>query len=325
MAVNVSVYDLQQEQNATSPGDSKTVAVDIKQVVPIGYEGDEQWVVTVTTSAYSIDFSYPFGDGSYTDRLAIDDVYILAEKAGWAKSSGLIDLTKFDFYAGNNTLNIKIDGDTSWRSVTIPTGSGVSGDWTADELEDGIREIAQNGGADEGNLGYLNASVVYEDGRFKIVSGSVAEEYADTSVLVEATSNMAQYLGFDKGISSYLLSQSAYEPKESTVAAGGYTTPTIYVDLASSLEWSTGDAFVITEGGDSPTYEYFIGVSGTSTRIYVQSLDNTYLDSNYDPGDKIQKLRYQDPEAIPTPWHQDVDSIVRWGIKTVANQIDFGQ
>ena len=144
-------------------------------------------------------------------------------------------------------------------------------------------------------------------------------------MLVKATDQAAIYLGFDKGISSYLLSQSAYEPKESTVHSGGYTTPTIYIDLASSLTWSTGDAFAITEGGDNPQYEYFIGVSGTATRIYVQSLDQTYLDSNYDPGDKIQLLRYQDPEAVPTPWHQNMDSIVRWGIKTVANQIDFGQ
>ena len=141
MAVNVSVYDLQQEQNATSPGDSKTVAVDIRQVTPIGYEGDEQWVVSVTTSAYSIDFSYPFGDENYTTRLSVDDVYILDQKAGWAKSSGLIDLTKFDFSGANNTLNVKIDGDTSWRSITIPTGSGVSADWTADQIEAGIRDV----------------------------------------------------------------------------------------------------------------------------------------------------------------------------------------
>jgi len=312
MAVNVQVYDL-----IDYPDNNKTVTIDIKQVTPIGFEGDEQWVLSVTTTAYATDYESPYSDL----RLSIQDVFIMDQTTGWAKSSGLLDTTKFTITGSNNVLSLKIDGDVSWRSVTVASGT-YQADSLGDAIELGIRALAAPEAAAEGDLGYLNASVEYDNGRFKIVSGSMSETAA---VVVDATSTLGIEVGFDKGITSLLLSTADYEPKESSVATGGYTTPEIYIDLASAVSWSTGDAFAITEGGNNPSYEYFIGVSGTSTRIYVQTLDNTYLDSNYSAGDKIQKLRYQDPEAIPTPWYQDVDAIVRWGIKTQANQIDFEQ
>jgi hypothetical protein len=315
MSVNVSVYDLE-----TYPDNNKTVTVDIKQVTPIGYEGDEQWVLSVTTTAYSQDFI----DNNGTTRLSISDVYILDQKAGWAKSSGLISANKFDFTGSDNQIKVKIDGDTSWRTVTLATGSGISADTVAARLETGIRAYGAPGAAMSGDLGYLNASVEYEDGYFKIVSGSVDSSYSDTVVKVDATSTAATKLGFDLGIDTALLSLAAYEPKETTVAST-YTSPAASLVMTDSLSWSAGDAFAITAGGNSPAYEYFVVVSGTGSTVFVRSDAGDFLSGSYSVGDKIQKLRYQDPKAVPTPWYQDIDTIVRWGVKTQANQIDFSQ
>jgi hypothetical protein len=67
MAVNVTVYDLE-----NYPDNSKTVTVDQKTVVPLGYDGDEQWVLSFTTTAYS----------DNTARTAIQDIYVTEMKAG---------------------------------------------------------------------------------------------------------------------------------------------------------------------------------------------------------------------------------------------------
>ena len=94
MAVNVQVYDL-----TNYPDNNKTVTVDIKQVTPIGYEGDEQWVVTATTTAYS----------DIAARTAISDIFILEMKGGWAKSSGLV--TSPFTITTDNKFRIRMDAD----------------------------------------------------------------------------------------------------------------------------------------------------------------------------------------------------------------------
>ena len=61
MARNVTVYDLD-----NYPDNSKTVTCDQQSIVPIGYGGDEQWVLSFVTSAYS----------DNTNNTAIQDIYV---------------------------------------------------------------------------------------------------------------------------------------------------------------------------------------------------------------------------------------------------------
>ena len=75
MAVNVTVYDLD-----NYPDNSKTVTVNHSTLVPIGYEGDEQCVLSFTTTAYS----------DNTNTTSIQDIYVRETRAGWCKSSGLV-------------------------------------------------------------------------------------------------------------------------------------------------------------------------------------------------------------------------------------------
>ena len=103
MAVNVNVYDL-----TNYPDNNKTVTIDIKQVTPIGYEGDEQWVISATTTAYS----------NIAARTVIQDIYLTDIKGGWAKSSGF-ESEPFTLTASTNTLLIRLDND-------VPTETGIS-------------------------------------------------------------------------------------------------------------------------------------------------------------------------------------------------------
>ena len=61
MATSVTVYDLE-----NYPDNSKSMTLDHKAVVPVGEEGDEKWVLSFTTTAYS----------DNDDRTAISDLYI---------------------------------------------------------------------------------------------------------------------------------------------------------------------------------------------------------------------------------------------------------
>ena len=314
MAVNVSVYDL-----VNYPDNSKTVTVDIKQVTPIGYEGDEQWVISVVTSAYS----------DNTNRTAIQDVYIQSQRSGWLK--GMQASGPFVIASGTNgAFEIKIDSDSTWRHIDIAPGT-YSGDALADYLEEQIRALEVHVSATY-ELAYMNMSVEYTDGRFQFVSGSVSEHFTGTnksSVTINSgsldygTGNCANYLGLDFPMSSEGL--AAFEAKEGRVASGGYSAGAATLNV-EDYTWDattfSGSVFAITS--DNSTWEYFICTGGTAAALSVTGAGGTGLDASYSQYDKVIMFDGpQDPQATPTPWHSEVDSVVRWGVKTIANQIDY--
>jgi hypothetical protein len=166
MALNIDTQDID-----AYPGTVKRVTVDQSQIVPIGFEGDEQFVVTIGTSAYS----------DNTLRTAIQDLYVTDFIAGWCKSSGFAGSSgKYSLDATHNTIRVKMDatvsgvGQTGYYPITLDwDDSARSGELVAQDMEDKIRAVTCSG-ADAGyQLAYTNASVEYKNGKFWIVSGSI--------------------------------------------------------------------------------------------------------------------------------------------------------
>jgi hypothetical protein len=329
MAVNVQVYDLQ-----NYPDNNKTVTVDIKQVTPIGYEGDEQWVVSATTTAYS----------DIAARTAISDIFILEMKGGWAKSSGL-KTSPFDIDPNSNGnfwfkldadsptptgTDIKEGGSENWWQITLTSSGIVSGDDIAVDMENLIRALADHADMDATYaLSYMNASVEFSEDKFKIISGSISESYTgatQSAVHVYGgfpTDGVNETLGFDIPISSYdVATDLASFVKESKVATGNYTAgnPTLNTDFSGSTT-ASGYAFYIDDGINN---EYFLCIGGTADTMSVYTaVAGASLENSYDAGAKVQKIAWQDPDVAPINYYQDVDASVRWSIKSLANQIDY--
>jgi len=318
MAVSVSVYDL-----VNYPDNNKTVTVDIKQVTPIGYEGDEQWVISCVTSAYS----------DNTARTAIQDIYVQNQRSGWLK--GMQASGPFTIASGTNGgFEIKLDADATWRHLDITPGN-YTGDDLADWLEDAIRALHVHVGSTY-ELAYMNMSVKYEDGRFQFVSGSVSQYYTGSNrsaVTINGGTlnapgpggqdNCARYLGLDFPMTSEGL--AAFEAKEGrldgSLAPGSTAIPV--KDYGWDATTFSGSVFALTT--DNTNWEYVICIGGSASSLAIYGADGSGgVIGTYADEDKIIMFDGpQDPSALPTPWHEEIDSIVRWGIKSISNQIDF--
>jgi hypothetical protein len=312
---NVTVYDLE-----NYPDNGKTVTVALASVVPVGAEGDERWVISSSTTGYS----------DITNRTAIQDVYIRDIKAGWAKSSGLKGST-FTISGTNRTLGVKMDAITNTYYITLTQGTNLSGDAIADDMETQIRAIPDGGAwnsSDSGyELSYKNASVDFTNNRFTVVAGSMGSYYTGanrTAVVITASGADTAYtdLGFSLGNTSQTM--AGLVPKE--VALGtSYTTDTSPMTIGAGTGVVEGSALYITDGTNS---DYFIAISGTTDTSVVVATAATHnytgVAHSYTAGAaKVQVLQYGDPESVPVPYYTNVDSLVRFGIKTMANQLDY--
>ncbi|RKX67068.1 MAG: hypothetical protein DRP42_01470 [Tenericutes bacterium] len=323
MALNITTQDLD-----NYPGTTKTVTVDQEKIVPAGYEGDEQFLMSFSTSAYSDNVA----------RTAIQDLYVMDFKTGWAKSSGFVGSGgKFAIDDTHKSLMIKMDNTTSgtdalgYYTVTLTPNDDqtpVSGEVIAADMEEAIRALTMET-ADTGYLlAYKNASVEFKDGKFWIVSGSIGKYYSGnyrSSVAVKAAASLdcSAELGFDRSMTSEGMDSIAV--KEAPLAVD-YTTSTTPLTIGAGTGVSAGDALMITDGGNT---EYFTALAGTTdTEIVVPIMaTNSFVGivNGYTvaSGTKVQILREQDPEGTPTMWHDAVDSICRYGVKTIINQIDY--
>ena len=308
MAVNVTVYDLD-----NYPDNNKTVTVDQSTVVPVGYSGDEQWVNSFTTNAYSDNIN----------TTAIQDIYVREMKSGWAKSSGLVDLsTGITISPTSKTLGVDIDNSSgAWYYIEL-TENFYGPDSLATHIENLIRATPDSylWNSNDDALAYKNAQVEYFNGRLRIVSGSVAEEYTGTNqTSVEVTSSgsdtLYKDLGFDLGVDSSTVATNVVRESlvTSTVGSSSTAIPVNTVTVTS------GDPIGITDGTN---IDYVIAQGGTTTTNIVitsGSLTNTYTSDV----SKVQILTMQDVDQEPTQYHTTIDSIVRWGIMSITNQIDF--
>ena len=134
MAINVDTQDL-----VNYPGNVKRVTVDQEQVVPQGYEGDEQFMLSFSTTAYS----------NNVNRTRIQDNYVTHFKAGWCKSSGFAGSSgKFLLTSSANSLKVKLDSTVSgtdgsgYYTVALGYNTDVTardGEVIAADLENKIR------------------------------------------------------------------------------------------------------------------------------------------------------------------------------------------
>jgi len=319
MAINISTQDLD-----NYPGNSKTVTIDVNSLVPTGYEGDEQIVLRVYTSAYS----------DNDNRTAIQDLYITEAKSGWIKSSGFKG-SSFQLSSSNNTFKVSLDTTVSgylgdgWYNIELAHADSASlpGLEVAEDMELKIRAlptgIQWNTGDNGFIMAYKNCSVEFANGKFKIISGSIGDSYTGTDkssvAVASGTSNdCLTDLGFNLYTSSYDLSLVQVREAEVLITYSG--TSIIYTDGGTGAV--AGDAMVITDGVNDP--EYFIidslNPSGSDITVLAGTEpSNTYLAEQA----KVQLLRLNDPEFEPTSAFGNVDGIARYGIKNMVNQIDY--
>ena len=320
MAINVDTQDL-----ANYPGNVKRVTLDQEQVVPQGYEGDEQFMLSFSTSAYSDNVA----------RTAIQDLYITNFKAGWCKSSGFAGSAgKFALTASGNAVKVKLDSTVSgsdgsgYYTVTLgynTDGTSRDGEVIAADLENKIRALADTlETADIGyRLAYMNAVVEYKQGKFWIVSGSLGQYYSgeyrsSVDIIPADTNDASAILGFDLSTTSETIDSLAV--KEALVVSD-VTTSGTSMTISSSLGAVSGDCLMIT---DRTNTDYFqLDASPTAGGVGL-SFASTAITHDYTANAaKVQLLREQDPDADPTLWFGDIDKITRHGLKTIINQIDY--
>jgi len=324
MAINMNIQDLE-----NYPGTTKNVSIDLSSIIPVGNEGDEVFVLSAQTSAYS----------DNVDRTSISDLYITDINTGWCKSSGLVgDSGKFTLDGAHYSLKIKMDTTVSgtdgsgYYSIDLTPnddGTPVNGEAIADEFEIKIRAIAYNlGSADAGFYkAYKNASVEYSGGKFWVVSGSLSKTYTGNSrssvdIIAADVNDCSSILGFDLPTTS--ASVDTVSVKEALLSYD-YTTNTDTLLVNTGTGATGGMAFMITDGNNT---DYFTSLSGTiDSSIKVATIGAnsfTGIGNSYVAGEaKIQRLREQDIDSRPYQWYNSVDKLVRYGVKVISNQIDY--
>ena len=322
MAINIDTQDIVQY-----PGNVKRVTVDQTKIVPTGFEGDEQFAMTIATNAYSDNES----------NTAIADLYIMDLTIGWAKSSGLTGTAgKYLLDDTHKTMGVKLDAtvsgtaQTGYYQITLDYNMGgtpKSGEDIAKDMEEKIRAITVEI-ADVGyQLAYTNCSVEYTESKFWIVSGSFAESftgaYRSACAVVSGTSNdCSGLLGFTNPVTSEEL--AAANTVESLITAD-YTTDTATLSINTGTGVAVGDCCSITDGTNT---DYFtvLGVSSgdltvptSGTNGYV-GITSDYTTAGYA---RVQILREQDPDTVPQSYVNSIDGLVKYGLKSIINQIDY--
>lgn len=303
MAVNVTVLDLE-----NFPNNSKTVTVDLSELVPFGNSGEDSWVFSTVTTATA------------SGGAAIQKLYINDTKWGWIKSSGL----KPGPYTINDSqkhLKVAVDEAIgSGAEITLATSAlPIAGSAVAKDIQAKINNLASAGGSKAGNLSYLNTTVRFTNGTFEIISGTASDEYTGSSrssvAIADGTSTtgLASELGFDITFSSENLASTLIKQ---TSVASVYSAESTSLTIADSGRVVGGDCIAITDG----TNLEFRGVeSGIGASVTLSS----GFTNGYAAGALIQVLDIQDPSGDPPPAFNTIDDYVKFGINSIANQINF--
>jgi hypothetical protein len=302
MAISETVKDIE-----LNPSVSKTATLDMDKVVLVDSEGDEKYVLTCTTTATA------------TGGATIADIYIRDFKMGYSKSSGFKN-APFTISSTNNTLQISIDGSDA-QSITLDEGTGLNGDDVAADLQSKIAALAAAAAVEEGNLSFLNCTVVFEDGRFVIMSGSVSNTYTGTgksSVVVTAgaTNDASITLGFNIPTESETLSSK--RAAESTLSSS-FTASGITLTLNSVEDMNSAEAYTITDGTNREYFMVETVTSGSNTLTVTSGA----VTNSYASGSIVQRLFERDSSAPLASPLEDIDAIYRFGLKSLNNQMDF--
>ena len=216
MAYNVTVYD------EMYPNNSKTVYIDLISRVPADGDGGDKYILTVytATNVYS----------DNTALTAVEPVLISDLKRGWAQGFSVSS----PIVTNGGTLTVAIDEENSGAlTLTVASGS-YSGQTIADSLQlqltaSGVKYGTSNWPS------YRDAEVMYEDGKFVIMSGSTRKSYnsstwASTSSVKVTGGTAATALGFTTGYpNSYDLA---------TTTSGALIGPaSAHVSIDDAVKW----------------------------------------------------------------------------------------
>lgn len=300
MAVNISVFDLE-----NYPGNSKSLTVDLKSVVPTGSYGDEKWVLSATTTATA------------SGSAKIQDVYVDSTKVGWSKSSG-IPQEPFSLNAGANQLKVAID-EPAASGVTITLNYDtlpLTGDAVAEDIQNRLKATTVVGGAKAGNLSYLNAKCYYTNGKFIITSGSMSRSFSGVGrssvrVSAAASNDCSAVLGFDIPLESEVMDSVGISQTSTSAQVSSSTT----VPVASVTGFAIGDCIALKTNTGDIYYRYLDNVANPNLTVNA----NVTVPS----GTMVQLLRMQDPASEPASFFTDVDSSLRAAIDMIVNQINF--
>lgn len=325
MAINVDTQDL-----VNYPGNVKRVTVDQKSIVPQGYEGDEQYMLSFSTTAYS----------DNVNRTRIQDYYTTYFNAGWCKSSGFAGSSgNFLLDAAHCKLEVKMDAtvsgvDSGYYGVTLHHESGIpmSGEVIAANMEEAIRGIADTlNTADAGfKLAYMNSSVEFKNGKFWIVSGSLSQYYSGSnksSVSVRPSttgSDASENLGFNLSMTTEIL--DGVSVKEALILTDfmgeAIVSGTGYITINQNIGAVLNDCLMITSSSGSD----YLQLNSTPAGGTVLEFDAYKVTKNYHTGAaKVQLLREQDPGASPMLWFDNIDKITRHGVKSIVNQLAYDE
>ncbi len=320
MSISLDVQDLE-----NFPGVTKKVTLDTTILVPSGAEGDEKYLISASTSAYS----------DTVNRTAIQSLYIAGGKIGWVKSSGFKGTNgKFALDSTHCVLGVKMDATVSGTSngyynITLDHNNGVAkrGEEIALDLQTKIRSTTVSG-VDAGfSLAYKNCSVKFSDNKFHISSGTISNYFTGpsrSSVRVgnNPANDCAAMLGFDQPVVSEDLSDITIleAPILSDYTAG---TDTLVINMTTGV--NVGDALIITDGVNS---DYFTALNVATTNITVATtatngfvgINNSYTVAD---GAYIQILQKADPDNSPDSYYSNIDELLRYMAKIMINQIDF--
>jgi hypothetical protein len=302
MATNVYVYDLD-----NYPDTAKTVVVDLKSVVTLGAGGDEQWVVSASTTATS------------SGSASIQDIFVRDTVLGWAKSNGIFQ-GPYTVNASQNTMKVSINGST-YRTITLTNQTlTVPGSSVAEDMQTKIQNLSITGQVEAGNLAFKNATVDFSDGKFTIKSGVNTPSYTGSNrssveVLPGASNDISCHLGFFATNSSYSVASNSVRE---TYLDFPYTSVSglTFIDVYDPSVAATGNCIGITDGTNSE-YRYVSSVTASSINI------NAALTNNYAAYSRVQVLKFQDPDSVPASSFDSIDDAVRFAITGLVNQIDF--
>ena len=101
-----------------------------------------------------------------------------------------------------------------------------------------------------------------------------------------------------------------------TILVSAYPSGT-QLNVESTSDFNEKEAFTITDGTNR---EYFIAaaISGSYITISGSGLENTYAADSI-----VQRIFERDPSAeLATPY-ETVDELIRFQLRSMANQIDF--
>lgn len=302
MTVNVNVYDLE-----NYPDSSKSVTVDIKQVIPLGAGGDERWVVTAYTSATA------------SGSAAIQDMFIRSFTLGWCKSTGF-NQGPYTINAGQGTFKVELNGSSD-RSVVLTNQTGqISGEAVAADMEVQISNLSAIGAAEAGNLAFKNVQVDFTNGRFIVKSGSSSTAYtgaSKTSASISAgdSNDVSVHLGFYAQVKSEDIAGTSVPETYVTfpyTSSSGLTS----IDVSSVTNFSAQDCFAITDGTNTE-YRYISSAAGSVINF------NAALSNDYANNTRIQAVRAQDPASTPVSVFTTIDDAVTYALASIVNQINF--